>query len=144
MAGEQGNGLLTDSEAEELEKSEQGYPPGRLPMLGEVLYSIRVPEISAEVRCSSCDTRFHAAGPTGYADEEPICDLCLFTASEPLGMVLALVSKVRAFAAPVYESDDDYGEALGEVGAFGRTYECVAARFGAPRLILNCVFDRST
>jgi len=124
------------------ESCEQDYPPGRVLMLGEVLYSIRVPEVSAEVRCSGCDVRFHAAGPTGYSDEGPICDLCLLNASEPLGMVLALVSKVRAFAAPVYESGDDYWEALGEVGTFARVYERVAARSGEPRLILSSVFDR--
>jgi hypothetical protein len=114
----------------------------RLLALGEVLYSIRVPEPSGEVECGSCRTRFLAAGPTGYADDDPICDLCLLVASEDLGMVLALVAVVRAFAAPPYEKSRHYWAALAEVGSFGRIYERVAARSGPPRLMLTSVFHR--
>ncbi len=114
----------------------------RLLALGEVLYSIRVPEVPGEIECGSCGTRFLAAGPTGHADEDPICDLCLLVASEGLGMVLGLVAVVRAFAAPPYEKSEDYWDALAEVGAFGRIYERVAARSGPPRLILTSVFNR--
>lgn len=114
----------------------------RLLALGEVLYSIRIPEVAGETECASCGAHFFAAGPTGHADEDPICDLCMLVASEGLGMALALVAVVRAFAAPPYERSEDYWEALAEVGAFGRIYERVAARSGPPRLILTSVFTR--
>jgi hypothetical protein len=101
--------------------------------LEEVFYSIRLPK-PAVVVCGRCSTRFRAAGPTGYADEEPLCDLCFLEAEEELGMVLALVSVTRLFAVCEYASLGEYWQALAEVGAFGRLYERVAARSGPPRI----------
>ena len=141
LDGQHGTIVIDTTERVEPHRS-LGLQGQRLLALGEVLYSIRAPEAPEEVECGSCGTRFLAAGPTGYADDDPICDLCMLVASEELGMVLALVAVVRAFAAPPYEKSKHYWAALGEVGAFGRIYERVAARSGPPRLMLTSVFQR--
>jgi len=119
------------------------YPPARLPLHENARpYSIRIPDVSAEISCPGCGVRFYAAGPTGYAAEEPLCDSCLLTASKPLGMVLALVSKARVFADRAYESHDAYREALAELGEFARRYESTAIRLGPPRRILSSIFNQ--
>ena len=121
---------------------EQEYPVRQAPWhrrllaLGEVLYTIRLPETSGEAECARCGTRFRAAGPTGHANDEPICDICLLECEEELGMVLALVAVVRGFSTARCETAEEHWEALEEVGAFARIYERVAARSGPPRMIL--------
>ena len=102
--------------------------------LEQVLYSIRLPEQPGETECGRCGERFRAAGPTGHANEEPICDVCLLECEEELGMVLALVSVVRTYASSSFESAEDHWEGLEEVGAFVRIYERVASRSGPPRI----------
>lgn len=100
--------------------------------LDQILYSIRLPEQPGECECVRCGARFRAAGPTGHADGEPICDLCLLECEEELGMVLALVSVVRAYASSLYGSPEEHWAALEEVGAFARIYERVAAARSGP------------
>jgi len=96
-------------------------------------YSIRLPEPATATRCDRCQSRFSAAGPTGYAEERPICDLCLLESSSELGMVLALVAVVRAFGAVEPTDHEDYLDALNELGAFARIYERVAAKSSPAR-----------
>jgi hypothetical protein len=110
-------------------------PPNQQPELAvdNVLYSIRLPT-PATTQCGRCGTPFEAAGPTGYADEEPICDVCFLQAERGLGMLLALVSVVRLFAVSEYHSSDEYWIALAEVGAFGRLFERIAKQSGPLRI----------
>ncbi len=105
--------------------------------LEQVEYSIRVPEDPGEAECSRCGDPFPAAGPTGYANNDPICDLCLLECEEKLGMVLALVSVARAFAVSRSEAAGEHWEALEELGVFTRVYELVATRSGPPRMIVR-------
>ncbi len=109
-----------------------GWPWGE--ELENVVYSIRVPQTAGEVRCPRCRVRFSATGPTGYAEDVPICDMCLLEGSQELGMVMALVAVVRAFGAVRASSYEDYQEALSELGAFSRIYERFAAKSGPPRI----------
>ena len=102
--------------------------------LENVQYSIRIPEPSGQARCARCRVRFVAAGPTGYAQEVPICDMCLLEGSQELGMVMALTAVVRAFGAVRPASYEDYQEALAELGAFARIYERFAAKSGPARV----------
>ena len=102
--------------------------------IGLQSYSIRIPAPSGLVECARCRTRFTAAGPTGYAEEVEICDMCLLEAAPELGMVIALVAVVRAFGTVAPSDHEDYREALAEIGAFARVYEKFAARSGPPRV----------
>ncbi len=102
--------------------------------LEDALFSIRIPRPAGSVRCARCQVIFSAAGPTGYAEDSPICDMCLLEGSQELGMVLALVAVVRAFGTVRASSHGDYQEALGELGAFARIYERFAAKSGPPRI----------
>ncbi len=102
--------------------------------LEDVLYSIRIPVPAGEVRCARCRALFSAAGPTGYAEDSPICDMCLLEGCQELGMVLALVAVVRAFGRVRPSGHGDYREALNELGAFCRIYEQFAAKAGPPRI----------
>lgn len=102
--------------------------------LENVQYSIRLPQPPGMARCARCRVRFSAAGPTGYAEDSPICDMCLLEGSQDLGMVLALVAVVRAFGAVQPASRADYDEALSELGAFARIYESFAVKSGPPRI----------
>ena len=102
--------------------------------LETVDYSIRMPQPAGPVRCAGCRARFSAAGPTGFAEDRAICDMCLLEGSSELGMVLALVAVVRAFGIVQPTDREDYRDALRELGAFARIYERVAARSGPPRV----------
>ncbi len=102
--------------------------------LEDVLYSIRIPRPAGSARCARCRVRFSAAGPTGYVEDSPICDMCLLEGSQELGMAMALVAVVRAFGTVRSSSHGDYQEALGELGAFARIYERFAAKSGPPRM----------
>ncbi len=97
-------------------------------------YSIRIPEPAGPARCARCRVRFSAAGPTGHAEDRPICDMCLLEGSPKLGMVLALVAVVRAFGTVQPSDHEDYREALAELGAFARIYERFAAKAGPARV----------
>jgi hypothetical protein len=96
-------------------------------------YSIRIPVPAGEACCPRCLRRFLAAGPTGFVDEQPICDLCLLDGSQPLGMLLALAAVVRTFGAVEPEREEERLEASEELAAFARIYERVAAKSGPPR-----------
>lgn len=109
-----------------------GWPWGD--EIENVLYSIRIPVPAGEARCARCRVVFSAAGPTGYAEDSPICDMCLLEGSQELGMVLALVAVVRAFGGVRPSSHGDYREALNELGAFSRIYEQFAAKSGPARI----------
>ena len=98
-----------------------------------VHYSIRVPSLAVGVRCPTCEQSFWAAGPTGYADETPICDACLLQACHPLGMLLALSLVTRQLANLSPKEGKDFESALQEVGVFARVYEQVASQEGPPR-----------
>ena len=94
-------------------------------------YSIRV-AIDAGAPCAVCGTAT-GSGPVGYHGEEAICDLCLLEGSSQLGMVLALIAVVRAYASVEVTSDADRRDALAELGAFARIYETFAAKSGPAR-----------
>lgn len=110
--------------------------------LEAVVYSIRLPDHPGATACARCGERFRAAGPTGHANDEPICDLCLIECEEQLGMVLALITISRSYGGERHETPEEHWEALEELGAFVRIYEQVAARCGPPRLILRGKFGR--
>ncbi len=106
-------------------------------MVEQITHSIRLPEYPGETECARCGELFPAAGPTGHANDDPICDLCLLECEEGLGMVLAQVAVARAFAVSEFDSAEEHWEALRELGAFARVYELVASRSGPPRMILR-------
>ncbi|MEM7356225.1 MAG: hypothetical protein AAF657_35750, partial [Acidobacteriota bacterium] len=116
----------------------------RLPLADElenVEYSIRIPEPGGPAHCALCQASFSAAGPTGFAANRPICDMCLLEGSAGLGMVLALVAVVRAFATVQPTRREDYRSALAELGAFARIYERFAVKAGPPRVFRVPSFD---
>lgn len=107
---------------------------GSAPKLAERTYSIRMPEHPGKVPCARCGGRFQATGPTGHADQEPICDPCLLECERDLGLALGLVSVMRTYASASFSSVRDHWDALVEVGAIARVYEGVAGdRFGPAR-----------
>lgn len=106
--------------------------PPRL-VLGSRLLSIRVPLQSAIVDCELCASPFSAHGPTGYYDEQPICDRCLLEHESQLGMLLALSIFTRTYAGLADQDEETASEAACEMLAFARIYELFAARFGPSR-----------
>ena len=104
-------------------------------------YSIRIPQPAGPANCAACRARFPAAGPTGYAEDLLICDMCLLENAPELGMVIALVAVVRAFGTVRPTDHEDYHEALAEIGAFARIYERFAAKSGPPRVFKVPSFD---
>lgn len=117
---------------------------GRRLGLEQVIYSIRLPDAAGEIECARCGTRFRAAGPTGHADESPICDLCLLECEEELGMVLALVSVVRSYASMHFGSARQHWEALEEVGAFAHIFETVAMARSGPGRVFHPDLERGS
>lgn len=104
----------------------------------DMLYSIRVPGEAEDIQCPRCGIDLKAAGPTGFAAEAPICDVCLLEASPHLGMVLALVAVARAHAElPRATHAPGYWLALEELGAFVRIYDRFAAKAGPRRSLLR-------
>ncbi len=104
-------------------------------------YSIRVPPRAGRVTCPGCGLSFFAAGPTGYAEEQPVCDLCLLLSCQELGMVMALVAVVRMFGSFEPLTAEEYSLALTELGGFARIYERFAAKAGPARVIRIPRFD---
>ncbi len=98
----------------------------------EPLYSIRVAE-SPGILCAACGKQETGAGPVGYLDEEPICDLCLLERSTDLGLLLAVVSVVRVYATSS-GSSEQHAEALEELGAFARIYHRIASKSWPARI----------
>ncbi len=89
-------------------------------------YSIRVTE-SPGALCVACGSHDTGAGPVGFLDEEPICDLCLLEASPDLGLLLGVAAVNRAYAQGS-GSPAEQQEALEELGACARIYHGVASR----------------
>lgn len=77
--------------------------------------------------CCVCDEQETGAGPVGYLDDSPVCDLCLLRGAHHLGMVLAVIAVVRAYAA-ASDEPHELRDALFELGAFARVYERYAAK----------------
>ena len=100
------------------------------------LFTLRVPEGASRVTCPVCAVEFLASGPTGYWNETPICDECMFKMSRPLGATLALVAVSRSFARQEYEENGRFLKAAAEVCVFAELYEEWLAPFGPPRLAL--------
>ena len=114
---------------------------GRLRTLRKIVYSIRLPENAGPVECARCDKRFHAAGPTGHANEWPICDDCLLACEEELGMVLALAAATRAYGSLRFGSAREHWEALEKIGSFAHTYEQFAMSRSGPARVFRPDFD---
>lgn len=95
-------------------------------------HAIRIPPAPATVWCPHCNRSLLAAGPTGYLDDLPLCDVCLLQQAPDLGLLLALMAVARA-CANVEGSLEERRAALFELGGFVRIYERFAARHGPPR-----------
>lgn len=109
-------------------------PQSKDPDLDEdPLYSIRMPIAPGRVSCLQCHLRFLAQGPTGFIDDQPICDMCLLEADHDLGLLMALASVTRSFGELRDVTSGEYMEALAELGAFARIYDQIAAKTGPPR-----------
>ena len=91
------------------------------------LYSIRVAE-SPGTLCAACGKEATGAGPVGYLDENPICDLCTLEGNSDLGMQLALAAVCRAYASMRLGTREERVEALTELGGFVQIYHCVARK----------------
>ena len=96
-------------------------------------YSIRMAANRSRT-CAACGEEFTGGGPLGHRDEDPVCDICLFDGCPELGMVAALISVTRAFAAIPARAADAALEALEQLGFFARVYELVAAKSGPQRV----------
>ena len=96
------------------------------------VYSIRF-AVGPERACA-CGRNQVGSGPVGYRDEEAICDLCLLEGRIELGLVVALVSMIRAVAVYGGNCPAERLDALQYLGAFARVYEHVAARTGPLRI----------
>lgn len=103
------------------------------PFLVDPSYRIQVVEASEEVSCAVCGALFIAAGPTGFQDDRPLCDLCMLHREGQLGMVLALVAVTRSYggASPSSLSEEVADKA--ELMAFARIYETFASSFAPAR-----------
>lgn len=95
--------------------------------------SIRVPEPSGTQPCAVCDRPFLAAGPTGHLGRRPVCDRCFLEVDLQLGMVLAMISVVRAYGAVGAASPWQEERAEGELLASARLYERIASRWARAR-----------
>ncbi|MCP3987247.1 MAG: hypothetical protein GY723_22905 [bacterium] len=91
----------------------------------ERLYSIRVAE-DPGAPCAACGKQETGAGPVGYMDDEPICDLCLLERSTDLGLLLAKAAVARAYSGTVGTTGEQQ-EALHELGVFARIYHRVCS-----------------
>ncbi len=99
----------------------------------EPLYTIRI-VANPGTQCAACGKQETGCGPVGFLDDAAICDLCLLEGSDELGMVLALISVVRAYA-NVRGTAEEWQSALEELGAFARIYDRFAAKTGPARII---------
>lgn len=100
---------------------------------GEPLYSIRLVQGPGGL-CTNCGKQQTGSGPVGFCDDDPICDLCLLQGTSALGMVLAVISVIRAYA-NARGTAEEWQAALEEVGAFARIYERIAIKTSPPRII---------
>ncbi len=96
------------------------------------LYSIRLAD-NPGTQCATCGKQETGAGPVGYLDDEPICDLCLLERSTDLGLMIATIAVVRVYAetgGTAIERQD----ALDELGVFARIYHRVASKSWPTRI----------
>lgn len=98
---------------------------------GEKEVVIRAANAERPVRCDVCGKKFSATGPTAFADDEPLCDLCVFEHDAQLAMVLAALSVLRAFGSDDPSPADR--EAALDLLAFARLYDAFAANYGPRR-----------
>ena len=96
------------------------------------LYSIRVAE-NPGILCTACGNQETGAGPVGYLDDEPICDLCLLERNTDLGLLVAMTAVARAYAA-TDGTPDERQEALAELGVFARIYHRIASQSWPARM----------
>ena len=116
--------LTTDPSASDLGRLSPGAE--RATQTAEPRYSIRVAE-NPGAPCAACQQQKTGAGPVGYLDERPICDMCLLEGSSDLGMLLAVVAVNRVYAATGGEHEERQ-LALEELGAFARIYHHIASK----------------
>ena len=95
-------------------------------------YSIRF-STGPNVPCA-CGRNQVGSGPVGYRDEQAICDLCMVEQCTELGLVLALIAVVRAFAVVDRDRRESWLGALAELDTFARVYELVAAKTAPLRI----------
>ena len=98
---------------------------------GETDVAIRASPEARTVRCDSCGSTFVASGPVAYADDEPLCDVCVFEHDAQLAMVLAAVSVLRAHGSGEPSAVD--AQAALDLLGFARLYETFAGRYGPRR-----------
>ncbi len=91
-------------------------------------------QFSQRPRCAACGKQDTGAGPVGYRDDEPICDLCLLEGSTDLGMALALIAVTRAYGSMEPGTSEGHQEALEELGMFARIYHRIASKSWPARL----------
>ncbi len=99
-------------------------------------FSIRIPEHATTVVCPVCSAELVASGPTGYWNETPICDVCMYKVARPLGATLSLIAVARNFARQEYKEKRTLLKAAAEVCVFAELYEQWLAPLGPPRLAL--------
>ena len=99
----------------------------------EQVYSIRFVRGPAGL-CSACQRRDAGSGVVAHRGEEPICDPCALESCAELGLVLAVIAIIRAYATASGRTGTDSLDALRELGAFARVYEHVAAKTAPARM----------
>ncbi len=100
----------------------------------KALFSIRIAG-SPDTLCTACGKQETGTGPVGYLDGEPICDLCLLKRTTDLGLILALVSVIRAYASMGAGTSEAHQEALAELGAFARIFHRIASKSWPARVL---------
>ncbi len=95
-------------------------------MAEEPRYSIRIAKTPGT--CAVCRTQDTGIGPVGYSGEEPICDLCLLEDSTDLGMILALIAVVRAFATIGAGTSQAHQDSMEELCAFARIFHQIVSK----------------
>ncbi len=96
------------------------------------VYTIRNAEGPGAL-CTACGKQETGSGPVGFLDDDPICDVCFLESSPELGMTIALISVVRAYA-NMEGNPAEWLEALKELSAFARIYDRFAAKSGPARI----------
>ena len=94
-------------------------------------YSIRIADRPGSP-CARCSTPT-GHGPIGDYADSPLCDRCVFEECRELGMVLALISMVREFAAVDRQDIAAHETAVEELADFAEIYDRFAAAWGPPR-----------
>lgn len=99
---------------------------------GKPRCSIRIVKPAAERICPRCGQAFHASGPTGHADERPICGVCLLATDHGLGMAMAVLTLNRNAGldvGPHNQDEEARQEALEQLRALAAIYAGFAAQY---------------